>query len=106
MRVIAEVFIPVLVIGYLVAAVAVAWERRGAVAPCGGPYANRTPTSEELPAVLSDHQAWLDAGRKPEDERRANLCQADLRGADLRFANLQGADLRFANLQGAHLFLG
>jgi pentapeptide repeat protein len=114
MRPVAEVLIPVVLVGYLTVAVAVAGEQERAVPPCGGPYANRTPTSEELAAVLGNHQAWLGSGREPGDERRANLCQANLQGVGLPGADLQGAnllsailaeaDLRRANLQGANLF--
>jgi Pentapeptide repeats (8 copies) len=104
MRPMAEVLIPVFLVGYLIVAVAAAGEQGRAVPPSGGPYANRTPTSEELTTVLSDHEAWLDSGRKPEDERRANLCQAILQGANLRRADLRGADLAEAYLQEADLF--
>jgi hypothetical protein len=96
MRVIAEVFIPVLVIGCLVAAVAVAWKREGAVASCGGAYANRTPTPEELTTVLRNHQAWVESYGAADNVRKANLCQANLRGANLQEAELFGANLQEA----------
>jgi uncharacterized protein YjbI with pentapeptide repeats len=103
MRPMAEVFIRVFLVGCLIAVVAVAGEQEGTVALCGGPYANRTPTSEELTTVLRNHQAWLASDRKQDDERRANLCQATLQKADLFQANLQGANLQQANLQKANL---
>jgi Pentapeptide repeats (8 copies) len=98
----------VLVVGCFVAAVVVAGEQEGIVEPCEGPYKGRTPTPEELQTILRNHQAWLESGRKPDDERQANLCQADLSGANLQeallfWANLQGARLLWANLQGAFL---
>jgi Pentapeptide repeats (8 copies) len=98
MRPMAEVLISMLLVGYLIAAVAMAGEQERAIYSCGGPYANRTPTSEELTTVLSDHRAWLDSGCKPEGGRRAKLCQANLQGAILFNANFQGADLAEAYL--------
>jgi Pentapeptide repeats (8 copies) len=128
MRPRAEVFIAVLLVGWLVAAITVAEEREGAIKPCEGPYANRRPTPEDLKTALRNHQAWLESGRKRDDERRANFCQAHLDGADLQEedlretilekaslngvklqrtnladANLQEASLTWANLQGAGL---
>jgi Pentapeptide repeats (8 copies) len=108
MRPMAEVFIPVLLIGCLVAAVAVAGEQEGAVALCGGPYANRTPTPEEFATVLRNHQVWLEAKGEPNDVRRANLCGARLINAHIQKALLAGAHLQEAilvkaNLQGARL---
>ena len=102
----------VLLVGYLVATVAVAGEQE-----CDGPYKGRTLTPEELAAVLRNHEAWLKSGAKPDDTRRANLCQADAvrgeppegrpaqgqppGGRPAGGANLQEADLSGANLQKA-----
>ena len=85
-----------LLVGCLVATVAVAGEQE-----CDGPYKGRTLTPEELVAVVNNHQAWRASGGKPDDERKANLCQADLRGANLQKANLGGANLQEANLQSS-----
>ena len=57
MRAIEEFVLPVLLVGCLVAAVAVAGEQE-----CDGPYKDRTLTPEELVAVLRNHQAWLESG--------------------------------------------
>jgi hypothetical protein len=105
MRLIPERFTVVVLIGCVITAVAVAGEEEGAIASCGGPYANRWPTPEELATVvLPNHQEWLeDKGRKLNDTRRANLCQAFLGWANLQKANLRGADLRGADLKEADL---
>jgi hypothetical protein len=71
----------VLLVGCLNMIVAMAGEPA-----CDGPYKGRTLTPEELATVLDNHQAWAESDRKPDDERRANLC-----GADLGEAHLQGA---------------
>jgi uncharacterized protein YjbI with pentapeptide repeats len=99
-----------LLTGCLIAAVAVAREQGGSEGPpCEGSYKGRTPSLEELEAVLHNHQMWWEeSDRNQDDARRANLCQADLREADLpravlHGANLQGAVLAGANLQGAAL---
>lgn len=55
--------------------------------------------ANELKDILSEHQKWLDG----DGGKRANLCDADLRGADLRGANLRGANLRDADLCGANI---
>jgi hypothetical protein len=91
----------VLLVGCLDIAVAMAGEEA-----CDGPYKGRRLTPEELATVLRNHEAWLKSAKIPNDERRANLCQADLfeanfQGADLLVANLQGADLAMANLAKA-----
>jgi hypothetical protein len=101
MQPMAEGLIPILVVGCFVAIVAVAGELE-----CEGPHKGRTLTSETLATVLRNHQVWLKAGGEPNDERRANLCQADLHGANLQEVilqdpKLQGADLTGVNLQGA-----
>jgi hypothetical protein len=102
MRPMAEVFIAVLLVGWLVATVAVAGEREGAMEPCKDSYTHRRPTPEELATVLRNHQEWLkDAEKKPTDRRRANLCQADLRAATLQGAILNEANLQEADLSGA-----
>jgi uncharacterized protein YjbI with pentapeptide repeats len=96
----------VLLAGCFVTAVAVAGERR-----CEGPYKGLRLTPGELATVLRNHQAWLKSKREPTDERRANLCQADLQKARLDGANLQGAGMvvpalyraAIFNLQNAHM---
>jgi uncharacterized protein YjbI with pentapeptide repeats len=103
MRPIPKSFVAAILVGCFVTAVAVAGEQEGAVASCGGLYVNRTPTPEELATVLRNHEAWWESGRKPDDQRRANLCQAFLANADLQEADLQEADLRGADLQEADL---
>jgi Pentapeptide repeats (8 copies) len=103
MRLMAEVFIPVLLVGCLVAALAVAEEREISLTSCEGPYKGRTLTSEELATVLRNHPLWLKPGREQDDKRRANLCQADLNGANLEGAKLRGANLAGGNLAGANL---
>ena len=45
---------------------------------CDGPFKGKKPTEEQLTEVLLNHQAWIDAGLPDSDERRANLCKADL----------------------------
>lgn len=113
MRPVPKLFVAVVLVGCFAAAVAVAGELE-----CKGLHKGRMPTPEELATILRNHQAWLASDRKQDDERRANLCQADLqearlfradlRGADLQKAvlfkaDLQGANLTWANLQGANL---
>jgi uncharacterized protein YjbI with pentapeptide repeats len=93
----------VLLVGCLDLAIAMAGEPA-----CDGPYKGRTLTPEELATVLRDHQAWLKSGSMRQDERKANLCHADLRevlllGATLDWATLWGARLDRADLQGATL---
>jgi hypothetical protein len=100
----AEVLIPVLLVGCLVTSVAIAGEQGGTVASCEGPYVKRMPTPEELTMVLDNHRGWVESGEKPDDQRRANLCQANLAEASLVEANLQGASLVEANLQKANLY--
>jgi hypothetical protein len=94
----------VLLVGYLVMSVAVAGEQEGIMRPCEGPYKGRRPTREEFETLLRNHQAWLEARGGPNDERRANLCQANLAGTSLIAVNLQGASLDAANLQRANLW--
>ena len=96
-----------LLVGCLVAAVAVAEEQE-----CDGPYKGRALSPEELATVLRNHEAWVEVYLRttylawPEsaialhDQPRPNLCQADLQEANLRGANLLGANLLGANLRG------
>jgi hypothetical protein len=98
MRPVPQCFVAVVLVGCFVTAVAVAGELG-----CEGPYRDRRPTAEELATVLRNHQAWREAGERPNDERKANLCQADLRRANLWWAGLSKARLTGANLQGAYL---
>ena len=56
-------------------------------------------TQEDLKKTLEQHELWL----AENGGKRANLCDADLRGADLRNANLRDADLRGADLRNADL---
>ena len=77
-----------------------------AQAECDGPFKGKKPTKEELAEILKLHAEWS-RDRYPEgDDRRMNLCGANLRWADFRNANLVHAnlsqtDLREANLSGA-----
>jgi uncharacterized protein YjbI with pentapeptide repeats len=104
MRPMAEVFIPVLLVGCLTVAVAVAREQKGIVGPpCEGPYAGRTLSLHEREIVLQNHQAWVGSKGAPDDTRKANLCQAELRWADLRSAILSDANLQEARLIQANL---
>jgi hypothetical protein len=98
MRPIPRCFVAVVLVGCFVTAVAVAGELG-----CDGSYKGRTLSPEELATVLHNHQAWLASDRKWDDERRANLCQANLFRAKLLTANLEEANLSWANLQGANL---
>jgi hypothetical protein len=98
-----------LLVGCFATAVAVTGEQEGIVGPCEGPYKRRTPSPEELETVLRNHQEWLkNDGKRLNDMRRANLCQAylietNLQKADLTGANLQEAYLIRINLQKARL---
>jgi hypothetical protein len=56
-------------------------------------------TKEEIAKFLQDHTKYLNG----EEDSRANLSCADLRGADLSCANLRGADLSCADLRDADL---
>src|SRR5258706_3744055 len=77
---------------------------------CDGAFDGRTPTDEELKALLQTHWEWMKtAVREPErrfvsysqeaDSRRLNLCGAKLR----RYTNLRGAHLDGARLAGAEI---
>ena len=103
MRLLSESFSVALLVGCLTAAVAMAGEREGSVFSCNSPYKNRRPTPEGLATVLRNHQAWLESDRKRDNERRANLCQAELEEANLQAADLPRANLQAANLQDANL---
>lgn len=98
MRPIPKSFIVVVLVGYFAMAVGTAEEVR-----CNGPFKGLTLTSEEIETVLRHHQAWLASDRQQDDERRANLCQANLQEADLHNANLQEAILYQTNLHKANL---
>ena len=74
----------VLLVGGLHMAVAMAGEPA-----CDGPYKGRTLTLEELTTVVRNHEAWLGSDRKPDDQRKTNLCQANLEGADLEVRLLE-----------------
>ena len=54
----------------------------------------------ELREILENHEKWI---INPNEGKRANLREADLRGADFRRVDLREADLRMANLRGADL---
>jgi uncharacterized protein YjbI with pentapeptide repeats len=97
-----------LLVGYLIAAVAVAGGQENSVSLCEGLYKGRFLTPDDLTTVLNNHRAWLHSKREPNDTRKANLCQARLSGAnlqkaDLSEADLQGTELVEANLQEANL---
>jgi Pentapeptide repeats (8 copies) len=98
MRPIPKCLVAVILARCFVTAVAVAGELG-----CDGPYKGLTLAPEELATVLRNHQAWLESDRKRDDERKANLCQANLQEADLHDANLQEAILHQANLHKANL---
>lgn len=70
---------------------------------CNGKYKGKKPTTEELKKVLADHRKWIEAGKKESDERRANLCGANLEGANLRKAELSDANISGAYLVQANL---
>lgn len=89
---------------------------------CNGKYNNKRIDAHTLKNILNQHSEWLveweKAGENPDllnNEKRANLCGADLRGvknllvkknlkrADLKKTNLYQVDLRGANLQRASL---
>jgi Pentapeptide repeats (8 copies) len=109
MRPIARSWSVALLVGCLIAAVAVAGGQENSVSLCEGLYKDRWLTPDDLATVLSNHRAWLHSKREPNDTRKANLCQARLSGAnlqraDLLEANLQETELIEANLQEARLF--
>ena len=58
-------------------------------------------TREELKNICGLHVKWMN---DEPDGKRANLCNADLRGAYLCDANLCGAYLCGADLRGAYLY--
>lgn len=58
-------------------------------------------TKEELKAILTSHQLWIDS--KEQQGTRANLDLTNLEGMDFAYANLQNAFLENANLQNANL---
>jgi hypothetical protein len=97
----AEVLIPVLLVGCLIAAAVIAGEQEGSANQYL--YNDRTPTPEELTAILRNHQEWLESGPKPNNEGRPDLSQANFQRAYLVNANLQRAYLYKAQLQGAYL---
>jgi hypothetical protein len=101
MRPMAEVLIPVLLVGCLIAAAVIAGEQEGSVNQYL--YNDRTPTPEELTAILRNHQEWLESGPKPNNEGRPDLSQTNFQRAYLVDANLQQATLYNAQLQGANL---
>ncbi|MCD4811997.1 pentapeptide repeat-containing protein [bacterium] len=77
---------------------------------CGGNFVDRKPSHEELKIILQQHKKWLaaydqrwDAEEALSDDRRANLCGADLSKSDLRGADLRYANLSFANLTAAKM---
>lgn len=65
---------------------------------CTGQYQGRRLGPKVLSAIFVDRHSWVTERQrrkaKPNDERQANLC-----GADLTNANRQKADLSRANLQ-------
>ena len=71
----------------------------------------KTISENELHSILTEHQMWLDSGKKrgiPADLANVDLAQTMLIRTDLREANLSGAnfveaDLSEANLTGANL---
>jgi uncharacterized protein YjbI with pentapeptide repeats len=81
-------------------------------ADCEGPYKGQQVTSEQLKEIFSQHALWLHDTKKQEkyggrpdykNERRANLCGAQLQGIDLAGVELSLANLKQANLTEARL---
>jgi hypothetical protein len=72
MRPMAEVFIPVLLVGWLVAPVP--GEREGAMEPCKGSYTSSRPTPEDLATVLRNHQEWLKDAEKNQPTGGEQTC--------------------------------
>ena len=61
-----------------------------AQAECVGPFKEKKPTDEQLAEVLAVHKSWLEDYFPDGDERRGDLCWANLRGAFLGEADLSG----------------
>ena len=59
-----------------------------ALEECDGPFKGKKPTHDQLAEVLANHQAWVTDDFPDGDERRANLCEANLRGAALSSTDL------------------
>jgi Pentapeptide repeats (8 copies) len=99
-----EIVIPVLLVGYLMAAVVVAGEQE-----CDGPYKGRKPPlgaverGTNLCQAILEGAELFDTNLSGANLQGARLTQAELSGANLEEANLQGAILFKANLQGARL---
>lgn len=71
--------------------------------PCTGKFRDGgRPTASQLSRIIKDHSVWIENGTE-DDERRANLCGADLRQAKLRGVDLREADLSEAVLTGGTL---
>ena len=81
---------------------------------CNSPYKGKTFTQASIQPILKAHDAWLSAGAKDSDDRRANLCGTILTGLNLNGKNLSGANfvgadmsqmqLKSVNFSGANLF--
>jgi len=69
---------------------------------CTGKYkGGEIPTKEDLAKILQAHEEWVDSrGAKG---KKADLCEANLRGANLEKAFLNGANLQEASLFQANL---
>jgi hypothetical protein len=72
------------------------------VATCHYPMGWK-PTEQELHRILSDHQEWIKNLPASQSDRRANLCNANLKSVELNDANLYGVELNNANLSFAKL---
>ncbi|MFQ5923448.1 MAG: pentapeptide repeat-containing protein [Anaerolineales bacterium] len=73
------------------------------IAVCESQYKNGAEVTDKiLRRILRAHATWAAHPEHPEG-RKANLCQANLRGANLSRADLRGADLREAILRSADL---
>jgi uncharacterized protein YjbI with pentapeptide repeats len=84
---------------------------------CSGKYSDGLkPSPAELAEILKQHAAWVkdvsvDGWQRGElvnakldhDQRRADLCDANLEEAQFTTTELTGADLIHANLMGAHM---
>jgi len=77
-----------------------------AMANCDGPYKGQKISAEQLQHIAAQHKIWFKEMGKTSnihDERRANLCGAQLQNMSLNNMDLSRADLMEANLTGAKL---
>ncbi len=76
--------------------------------PCTGDFrGGKKPDPMAMEQILSSHREWSSIeDRRLDDPRRANLCEADLRGINLGGANLTNANLRAAELTDVYFTQG